>query len=159
MNKSLHMLKIGFLIISLLGLFLGPVSWYKSVSFFKEYVQVKMNGKETLASIERKHSKKQYRYNRFYVNIYFTDEMGQKNHKNDLEINAKLFDVLTIGKKVNILYDQSTVLLEDNYKNEYVPPIKKRYWGMGLTIFSFLFLMYKIFINRQGKINRKGNKL
>lgn len=149
MNKSWYILKIGLLIVSLLGLFLGPVSWYKSDSFFEEYEQLKINGKEALASIEWKHSKRQYRYNRFYVNLYFTDEKGQKISKKNVEINAKLFDVLSVGKRVNILYNTKTVLLFDNFKNEYVPPIKKRYWGMGLTVFSILYVAMLIFVNNK----------
>src|SRR6218665_1546683 len=143
--------KLFFTLVSLLGFILGPVSWYQSVSFFNEFEKLKTNGKESIAIAGLRHNKQQYRYNKFYVNLNFVNDEGQKIVKNDVEVSAKLYDKLFVGKEVGILYDNDTVILTDNYQNENVPPIRKRYWGMGLTVFSFFYL-FVLFILKRNEI-------
>jgi hypothetical protein len=65
--------------------------------------------------------------------------------------------VLKVNDQVDIWYLNDKAVIIDNYNSEYVPLIKKPYWGMILTIISIVFFVRMIAIVQRKKKELKQN--
>lgn len=141
MKKTVNYFKIIIAIFTVLALLFGPVFWYQSTQFYKEYDELLENGKKDTAVIVGKSEKKQFRYHKFLLDLQVNTNNGNSEEIKAISVNALLFDQLKIGDKVAILSKNETSILLANYQNSVVPPIKKRYFGMSLTLVGGLCLL------------------
>ncbi len=158
MNKYFQNLKIIVAIFAVLGLLFGPVFWYQSTQFYKEYDNLLQNGEKSLARIIGKTEKKQYRYQKYMVDIQMLTDDGEILKINGVSINALLFDNLKIGEQVSVLSNKERTILTANYQNENVPPIKKRYFGMRLTLIAGLCILILGFLKKVSVNNCTKNE-
>lgn len=141
MKKTANYLKIIIAVFALLGLLFGPIFWYQSTQFYKEYDELLENGKKKTAVVVGKSEKKQFRYHQFMLDLEVNTNSGNSTKIKAVSVNALLFDKLKVDDKVAILSKNETTILAANYQNENVPPIKKRYFGMSLTLVAGLCLL------------------
>lgn len=138
------------LFIAVFGLVLGPVGWYSSWSFQSTLKDFQDGGTPTVATVDKLHKKIQYRYAKIMVDVHYVNkEKNTMEYKDDIVINSYLYNELNPGDGVEILYKNGEVTLVDNYKWEYLPPIKKPYWGLILTLFSYTFMAERIITTRR----------
>ena len=137
-------------LVSIFGLFVGPYAWYSSTSFFGTLDELQETGTKTTAIVDSKKEKRVYRASIITVDIHYKDEKQNKViDKDGIIINGSYFDELSIGQSVNILYNGDAVVLVDDYESKHIPPIKKPYWGMILSIFSYGFILGIVIYTRR----------
>ncbi len=158
MKKYFQNLKIIVAIFAVLGLLFGPVFWYQSTQFFKEYDDLFKNGIKDTAIIVGKSEKETFRYHKFIVDITVNTNSRNSEQIIAISVNALLFDQLKIGDKVAILSKNETTILVANYNKSVIPPIKKRYFGMSLTLVAGLCLLILIFLKKVSVNNYTKNE-
>jgi hypothetical protein len=141
MENKLAKLKMAIGISALLGLLFGPIFWYESAQFYGEYDELLQKGKKSTAVVVAKRAKQQFRYQKFMLELNIPSKDGKMEKIQTVSVNALLFDKLKIGNRVSILSNKESSILTANYQNENVPPIKKRYLGMILTLVSAVSLL------------------
>ncbi len=141
--------------IAVFGLVLGPIAWGKSAYTQREFNDFKSNGEKTTAIIDSKDNRRNFRVSIITVDLHYRNKSTQKMvYAKHIDVNAYYFDKLKLGATVAIYYKGDDVILVDNYNWENLPPIKKPYWGMIYTLFSYAYITYAI-INTRRK--RKKN--
>ncbi|MFT6504171.1 MAG: hypothetical protein ACJASQ_004314 [Crocinitomicaceae bacterium] len=150
---------MGFLaIVSVVGIVLGPASWYSSHSFYSEFHTLEANGKKAVATVDRVYESINYKYSIHTADVHFTDPSKNEIARiEEIEINALYQNVLKVNDQVDIWYLNDKAVIIDNYNSEYVPLIKKPYWGMILTIISIVFFVRMIAIVQRKKKELKQN--
>ena len=146
-------------IASCVGVFLGPASWYFSHSFYAELHDLEARGTTALATVDATHESIQFRYADHSADIHFNDAArGELVRIEGVEINALYEDVLRVDDQVEIWYAGDRAVIVDNYRSQYVPLIKRRYWGMVLTILSLGFFVRMVVILQRKKRVLKQNR-
>ncbi len=151
MENKLVKLKMVIGISALLGLLFGPIFWYQSAQFYGEYDELLQKGKKSTAVVFAKSAKKQFRYQKFMLELKIPTKDGEMNKIQTVSVNALLFDKLKIGNHVIILSNKESTILTANYQNENVPPIKKRYLGIVLTLVSAIGLLFLRMVKKQNR--------
>jgi hypothetical protein len=158
MEKSKKSLMGIFALVSFVGIILGPASWYYSYSFHSEFRTLEANGKKAVASVDKIYESINYKYSIHTADVHFTDpNKNEIVQIEDIEINALYQNVLKVNDQVDIWYLNDKAVIIDNYNAEYVPLIKKPYWGMILTIISIVFFVRMIMIVQRKKKEQKQN--
>lgn len=154
--------KIAFVVFSMIcvfGLFMGPLSWYDSSSFYGEFYELKESGTKTTAVIDKKFEDPGYRLRHTFVKIHFTDEQsGKKVSIDKIRLGNGYFNRLKVGSRVDIYYKGKKAVLIDNYKSEYVPPSQTKYVGMIHTLISYTFIIGMIIRTRKKHKQKEQQK-
>jgi len=137
--------------VSLFGLFVGPYAWYTSATYYGKLNELEKTGTKTNAIVDSREEKRGFRATYVCVNIHYTEKQtGKVISRERINLNHGYFDDLRIGQSIPIYYKGKDVVLLDDYKTEYLPPIKWRYWGMIYTLLSYSFIT-GVTINTQRK--------
>ena len=101
--------------------------------------------------MDRTHDLIGYKHSLHTADVHFRDpEDDRLVQVEGVEINALYENELRAADEVDVWYLDERAVIVDNYKPEYVPLIKKPYWGMILTILSFgLFVRMVVIVQRK----------
>lgn len=141
-------------VISLFGLIVGPVGWYKSESAQNILRDFKANGTETNAVIDGKTERRNFRVSFITVDLHYVNQEHKNTvFKKQVPVNSYYYKKLKVGNSVPIIYKGDELVLVNDFNWENLPPIKKPYWGMIYTLLSLLFILVKIIQTRRKRIN------
>ena len=140
------------LFVSLIGIVMGPIGWISSYVYHMDLYEFENGGIEIEGQVQDRREWSSGRAYKSYIDILYTIPNSKKTIiAKDIEIDGLYHDAIRINDEIPLLYKNGEVLAVDDFKPEYTPPIKKKYWGMLLTIFSISFITYRVIDTKRKK--------
>ena len=101
------------------GLIFGPIGWIYSATFQSTLHDFEANGTKTTAVVNKRHKSRHGRATVIKVNIrYINKSSNELIYLEDIEVNSFLYNKLSPGMEVDIIYKNGEAILVDNYKFE-----------------------------------------
>lgn len=136
--------------IALFGCIVGPMSWYDSFEAATTYREFSENGQVRTVQIVSKHADHIYRVVTNTVDIAYKDsKTNETKFVEDVDVNGLYYDKLKPGMKVDAYFKGNEVILKEDYNWKNLPPFKKPFWGMILTLLSYGYIGNRILKNRK----------
>ena len=132
-------------LVMMMGLFLGPIGWYSSSSIQSEYTAFISDATKTTGVVYKKTRYTQGRTRRTYVSVRYNTN-GQFNAlASKVEVEPLMCTNLKMDETVNLYYKnvdgKREIVFEGAADSENLGPIWRPFFGIVLTIYSYLALL------------------